>query len=711
MPFELAHAEKFPYELANVPKNVQKACQHWQEKFMNREAQPGRANPPLIKRLIEFKNLWRLRIGDDYRLIYRYEPSENVLTMIMIDHRRKVYERLGLGEDGKPGLRIVAAGPELLERLPSDDDQRRAYAEMTRINISAVAEPGNNLPVTLTSEVIEALSIPEKFQRFVCSLKTEDDLLNAHELPDDIKEKIMYYLWPANLEEVMQKPVRVADSPADLEDAAEGKRKLESFLLKLDEEQLEFVTRFKSDGRPTGPWLLKGGPGSGKSTVTLYCIRSLLKNLMQQSSLFEEARPLKILYTTYTNSLVRVSEHLLKVLDVYNATHKLDVKTVDSLAARYLPEDFRQLKVCSDADTQGELIDEAVEGCMDKIKSFSFSQGDKKFLLEEIDWVIIGQGLSCVEQYLALDRAGRGRALGRQQRQHLWALYEELTEQLREKKLCLFSERLRAVSDSVSPDYDYIFIDEAQDLKPVAIRFLMNLCHNRKNVYLTADVNQSIWGYNFSWTKMAADLDVRGRVKILRRNYRTTKEIWAAVSDIAPINDTADKETLAVEAVYRGQRPTLAWYAAQSQIEKRLNEFLYQALREEKTTPASAAVLCPTAREAQYVCEMIDQKYKPKIMSSREVDITWPGVKILTMHAAKGLEFPIVALVGLEKGRLPLPPTAGLDKDEHYARQRRLFFVACSRAMRRLIVFASSHNPSPFVEDLAEERWHVERLS
>jgi len=31
--------------------------------------------------------------------------------------------------------------------------------------------------------------------------------------------------------------------------------------------------------------------------------------------------------------------------------------------------------------------------------------------------------------------------------------------------------------------------------------------------------------------------------------------------------------------------------------------------------------------------------------------------------------------------------------------------------MRRLIVFASSHNPSPFVEDLAEERWQVERLS
>ena len=65
------------------------------------------------------------------------------------------------------------------------------------------------------------------------------------------------------------------------------------------------------------------------------------------------------------------------------------------------------------------------------------------------------------------------------------------------------------------------------------------------------------------------------------------------------------------------------------------------------------------------------------------------------MHAAKGLEFPVGGgcLQGLEAGRLPMPAKDGVDEEEHLARQRRLLFVACSRAMRRLMVFAHRERP------------------
>jgi superfamily I DNA/RNA helicase len=456
--------------------------------------------------------------------------------------------------------------------------------------------------------------------------------------------------------------------------------------------------------------LLKGGPGSGKSTITLYCIKSLLDCLLQQESIFKKARPFKILYTTYTNSLVRVSEHLLKELEAYNSPHNLTVMTVDSMASKYLPYELKKLNMCKKNEDLEEIMIDAIEKYRDKIKQFSFTNSDRRFLVEEIDWVIIGQDLKNVDDYLYVDRAGRGRALGKQQRFHLWNLYEEFIELLRQKDMCLFSERLRYAANHVKPDYDYVFIDEAQDLKPVAIRFLMGLCNNRKNVYLTADVNQSIWGYSFSWKKMSEDLDVRGRAKVLRRNYRTVKEIWDAIMQIAPDSDTADRETLQVDTVYRGKVPILSWYEKQNQIKERINSYLFEALLEERTTPKSAAVLCPTSRETEYVLNMIDHKFKPKIMKSSEVDIAWPGVKILTMHAAKGLEFPIVAVVGLEQGRLPLPAMAGIDKDEHYAQQRRLLFVACSRAMRRLIVFANKERPSPFVKPFTDEKWVFEHL-
>ena len=95
-------------------------------------------------------------------------------------------------------------------------------------------------------------------------------------------------------------------------------------------------------------------------------------------------------------------------------------------------------------------------------------------------------------------------------------------------------------------------------------------------------------------------------------------------------------------------------------------------------------------------------------MKSSEVDLSHGGVKVLTMHAAKGLEFPVVAVVGVEGGAAAARLPKGIDPEEHIAGQKRLLFVACSRAMRHLIVFASRNDPSPFVNGLSDEHWEIE---
>ena len=91
-----------------------------------------------------------------------------------------------------------------------------------------------------------------------------------------------------------------------------------------------------------------------------------------------------------------------------------------------------------------------------------------------------------------------------------------------------------------------------------------------------------------------------------------------------------------------------------------------------------------------------------------EVD-TWDpraeGVSLLTLHASKGLEFPVVFLVGCEEGLLPMFHG---DPGE----ERRLFFVGLTRARSRLFLFHSRKRtlrgqtaearPSPFLADLEE---------
>src|SRR5439155_15223212 len=76
-------------------------------------------------------------------------------------------------------------------------------------------------------------------------------------------------------------------------------------------------------------------------------------------------------------------------------------------------------------------------------------------------------------------------------------------------------------------------------------------------------------------------------------------------------------------------------------------------------------------------------RFLGELSTGAEVDAWDPRadrVALLTLHAAKGLEFPVVFLVGCEDGLLPLRfPGAG-GSDDEVAEERRLFFVGLTRA-------------------------------
>ena len=75
---------------------------------------------------------------------------------------------------------------------------------------------------------------------------------------------------------------------------------------------------------------------------------------------------------------------------------------------------------------------------------------------------------------------------------------------------------------------------------------------------------------------------------------------------------------------------------------------------------------------------------------------TADSVTLMTMHGAKGLEFPIVFLCGVRKGVIPLDaPGRRTDWEE----ERRLFYVGMTRAKEELLLLTSGE-PSPFLADL-----------
>jgi DNA helicase II / ATP-dependent DNA helicase PcrA len=110
------------------------------------------------------------------------------------------------------------------------------------------------------------------------------------------------------------------------------------------------------------------------------------------------------------------------------------------------------------------------------------------------------------------------------------------------------------------------------------------------------------------------------------------------------------------------------------------------------------------------------ERFRTELSLGVEVD-TWDPradrISLLTLHAAKGLEFPVVFVVGCEDGLLPLrwPGMAPDDADEEQVREeRRLLFVGMTRAQRHLYLSHAAQrvrhgtvrktSRSPFLADL-----------
>ncbi|MCP4965993.1 MAG: AAA family ATPase [bacterium] len=703
MSYGISFYEAFIVDLTRVPRRVQNTFRRTLE-FLTEHAEDAGGNK--VKKLHGYRDLWRCRVGDSYRLIYRVtkDRDRGTVTLVALGDRKDIYDRIGLGPDG-PTHEIIREAPELIEEQTTEHTAA-AWLMPAVAEDDHAASPDDELPIELTPELLSEWSIPRAHHAALCSSRTEQDLLALSGTVDDsILLRVMNLVWPPALPEIVQTPTRVARSAEELLEAVDESRSLGSFLLKLDEDQEAFVRRFHRI-EPKGPWMLKGGPGSGKSVVALYCIREIVAE--HEASLPGLRGQMKILLTTYTNSLIKASKRLLTELVAGGSTADIQVETIDRIAARLAGRNGFSLNPVNDSHNGVKSASQrALEKLRSRDASFPFDRRDVPFLLEEVDWVIAGRGIDSLDGYLEEDRTGRGRGLNERQRRGVWQFHELLTPALESQKLCFFSTKQAAALDGAAPQYDYVFIDEAQDLKPVAIRLASKLCKGGKNVFITADSNQSIYGTGMRWRAVADELQFTGRTSILKRNYRTTREIWEAVAQLAPDDDATDSETMAVEPVYRGRWPTIHWYGDVDDWAPALNRFIAQAMREERVGPDSVAVLCPTTKEFDDVVAAVDSRYNAKAMRSRNLDIAHPGVKVTTMHAAKGIEFPIVVVAAAEDGRLPWY-SMGTEDTEHLQRQQRLLFVACTRAMRRLLILASADERSPFLENVTDDLWEMD---
>ncbi|HEU0116608.1 MAG TPA: UvrD-helicase domain-containing protein, partial [Thermomicrobiales bacterium] len=487
------------------------------------------------KKLVSGKRstpLYRLRVGD-FRVIYAYGTPQGWVTLHAVERRAEdTYDPDKLHGGQAPSI------PPAVERIRSAagfswDDNGAGERGMAAPPPAAVLGP-DPLPAPITEDLLNALGIEERYWPLLLPIATGDELLEAA-VPAKAIERILDVLCGGDIVPRPNEQTYEADSARALLQMLEGD--LPAVLLRLDDEQRRSA-EWPANGQ--GPTLLRGGPGSGKSVVAAYRVRSLLRQLRAVGV----AEP-RILVASYTNSLVNATRQLLERL-VGDDMRFIDVRTADRVVGEvigranrpYDPKDDgvarfnvnvgRHLLENDDADGA------ALAGAIGRLSI--------DYLTQEIEGCIVARDIATLDDYLAHKRVGRGVPLQRRAREAVWRVYEAYEQRLRDKNYRTYAQTRRDAmrlveSGRVRLTYDAVVIDEAQDLDPTTIRLLIGLCASPDRLFLTADSGQQIYGNGFSWSGIHEELRLRGRVGTLTSCYRSTAEIGAAAAAWAPDPD------------------------------------------------------------------------------------------------------------------------------------------------------------------------------
>ena len=644
---------------------------------------------------------YRIRSGD-YRIFYTF--NQQIVNIYKIDRRNEgTYKDCPEAEFGPEDL-------STLDELEIPDEQpalqHPSYADWDK-----PGEESLPFPEPITVELLKRLAVPAQYHNRLLRITNQGDLLACPGVEDEVLLTIDAYMFDPTLSQTMQQPDLVLNDVDDLLRYREGE--LLSFLLKLSPEQ-EKYTRWPLEA--SGPTLVKGGPGTGKSTVALYRVRSLLEQLRKNG----KSTP-RILFTTYTNALIKASEQQLQQLlgpDIF----AVDVNTADKLAYTILQEARATRDIISDADLRA-LIRQALQetvlpgnALQQAAQRQTLSRMGLDYLLQEINNVIVARQLGTLEAYQNTPRAGRKMRLNATQRQAVWLVYERWAELVQKSKQETWQQRRARAATLVEQSslfhaYDAVVIDEAQDLDPSALRMLANMCKSSTRLFITADANQSIYSSGFTWQDIHQDLKFQGRTSILRANYRSTAEIGeAATSYLA--SGTLESEIVERQYINSGPLPDVRSVESYQHEVLLLASFFKKASRILRLTLGSCAVLCPNKNIGQAIASDLSRAgLEANYMEGRDLNLTRPGIKVLTLNSSKGLEFPIVALAGFLTSIYPVIPR-GASEDEQaelVARERRTMFVGMTRAMRALLVVVPANPGSELLEGFDPTYWNFNR--
>ena len=691
---EFRIADTFTNSLARLTGDEQKAVKTTAFDLQTKPANPGMQFHKLDR--AKDKSFWSVRAGRDIRLIVH--KSETSLLLCYVDHHDKAYdwaERRKLETHPKTGAAQLVEIRETVKEITLP-----TYVET---ELPLVPKPVPMMTPLFTSRPDDELlryGVPAEWLDDVKEA-TEDTLLALIDhLPAEAAEALLE-LATGGKPRVSQ-PTEAVANPFEHPDAQRRFRVMtnleelqraldfpwEKWTIFLHPEQRQWVERDYN-----GPARVSGSAGTGKTIVALHRAAHLAR-------MNPDAR---ILLTTYSDTLANALQTKLKRLlgDEPRLRERIDVLSLNTIGRKLYTAQVGRMEIVDPEVLRG-LIDDAARG----VGGHKFGS---QFLLTEWEQVVDAWQLKNWESYRDVVRLGRKTRLQEAQRTVLWTIFESVRAELESRRLISFAELFSSLAAVISKNetavFDFVIVDEAQDISVSHLRFLASLGGSQPNaLFFAGDLGQRIFQQPFSWKSLG--VDIRGRSRNLRINYRTSHQIrMQADRLLGPVVTDADgnsEDRSDAISVFNGPPPTIQSFKNEAEEAKTVGDWIAEMTKTDLLAH-EIGVFVRSDKQLDRAQSAVTAAGIAFNILDEHVETTSGHVSISTMHLAKGLEFRAVVVMACDDEVIPLQErieTVGDDADlrEVYDTERFLLYVACTRARDHL--FVSGIEPtSEFLDD------------
>jgi superfamily I DNA/RNA helicase len=446
-----------------------------------------------------------------------------------------------------------------------------------------------------------------------------------------------------------------------------------------------------------GPAMVRGGAGTGKTVVAMHRAKALADVLAKS----DKNKGKKILVTTFTTTLAKDIEANLKTLcpEHFKSTPaRIEIINLDRWATQYLKKkQFNRTVVSFDSNDEMQAIwTDAIDQTIPDGLSDSFIRA-------EWEQIIQAKGINELQSYLRVSRVGRGTQLNRNKRKELWNIFEKYRAGLVQAGLAerddVYREALPLLLNEPGKlDYAGVVVDEAQDMGEQAFKLIRAIMSDNNesdanSIFIVGDAHQRI--YNRKTTMSSCGINVVGRSRKLKLNYRTTHEIRAlAVSilegvEIDDLDDGYDTFKGYV-SLHHGSAPLLSGYNSDNEEIEALAQWINE-LPDDSIKQSEIGVLAFSNKDLKSIqTELENRNIKTlKLTTEQADDQQKGGVRLCTMHRAKGLEFKAVAIPFMSASKYPPVWLTNqcvdeADKEDLLTQLRSLLHVAATRAKGHL---------------------------